>query len=512
MPMIDYYDVFINSLVKKGYRNKLLFLASLNALQSGKPIEPLFKRAILLGLSKSETECTINSAKRYVKHLQDIFYIEIKNGMIFDNEGNVVNLKEHTEYQLRCMFNFGDNIVLGVKNDIDDSFKYKYASFDELVANPEICDEFTMVKVNPMDRGLSDMHVVSFKNGLVENDTLPIEEQFRIIKNSNLPIKLVVYSGNKSLHTIVDVNAKDINEYKSRINKLYDYAVELGLNPDVQCKSPSRYTRLAGKLRGGIPQLVILRNNNISYEDFEGFTNKSPRSISLSDLITIKRQDNHIAIDGLLKEKQCMMLFGEAKIGKTFLLMQLACALSYGGEWIGFHTRKGNVLYVNMEVDELTLADRFKAVMDKMDCIPDNIYCLNYRGVTTNVIELISNLEKELKHIPNLKYIIIDPVYKITGDDNSAVDVKAMFGYIDKLLNRGYTVIFCHHTHKAYWKQSVTDQFAGSSVYARSVDTLISIKPVDKTQCKIMMEFRARSFPDKYKLFLKFEYPIHTLV
>lgn len=50
-----------------------------------------------------------------------------------------------------------------------------------------------------------------------------------------------------------------------------------------------------------------------------------------------------------------MMISGASKSGKSFLLMQLAIALSEGGKWLGFQCKKSKVLYVNLEIDRRAL-------------------------------------------------------------------------------------------------------------------------------------------------------------
>lgn len=512
---IDYYDYFLSSPIEKGFRNKTLFLACINCFQRKKDIEPIIEKSRLLGLKENEIQSTVNSAKKMYNEIKNLFYECVNKGDILTNEGDIVDkelLYEHYQYQLKQLFTFGEQICIAFLNDMDKSFTHKFVSYDELV-NKEIPDNYNLVKLNPTKNGLSDYNIDKYKHCLIECDNMSIAEQYRIISNSKLPIKVGVYSGGKSIHCICDVSAKDITQYKERAKELYNYAKSIGLEPDENCMSPSKFTRLAGVYRNSLPQVVVIRNNGISYDECIRSGSSRPVIVSLSNLLDkySDKKENEVVIDGLLRKGQSMMLFGDSKSGKTFLLIQLALAFSYGGEWLKMDVRKGGVLYINMEVDDLTMVNRFKDVMKEKDYIEDNVYLLNYRGFETDIEKLIEDISKELEIHPQIEYIIIDPVYKISRDENSSVDTKVMFRFFDRLMNKGYTIIFCHHTHKNYRGQSITEQFSGSSVYARAVDTLVSVVPSMKYNDSIFINYKCRSFPDK-SLFVKFNYPVHEVI
>lgn len=59
-----------------------------------------------------------------------------------------------------------------------------------------------------------------------------------------------------------------------------------------------------------------------------------------------------------------MMVGGASKVGKTFLLIELAFAIATGTKWLGMQCRKGRVLYVNLEVDSASFLHRCKEIID----------------------------------------------------------------------------------------------------------------------------------------------------
>lgn len=56
-----------------------------------------------------------------------------------------------------------------------------------------------------------------------------------------LPIACLVYSGGKSLHAIVRVDAPNYEEYRKRVDFLYEVCDKNGLKVDRQNRNPSRY-------------------------------------------------------------------------------------------------------------------------------------------------------------------------------------------------------------------------------------------------------------------------------
>lgn len=51
---------------------------------------------------------------------------------------------------------------------------------------------------------------------------MELEQQNAILRELELPIACLVYSGKKSLHAIVRVDAADYNEYRKRVDYLYE--------------------------------------------------------------------------------------------------------------------------------------------------------------------------------------------------------------------------------------------------------------------------------------------------
>ena len=114
---------------------------------------------------------------------------------------------------------------------------------------------------NPVDgTGRKDANVTAYRYALVECDNMELGKQQAIIKQLELPCAALVYSGGKSVHAIVKVDAPDYAEYRKRVDYLYAACQENGLTLDQQNRNPSRLSRMPGILRGDKRQVLLETN------------------------------------------------------------------------------------------------------------------------------------------------------------------------------------------------------------------------------------------------------------
>ena len=89
---------------------------------------------------------------------------------------------------------------------------------------------------------------------------MELGKQQAIIKQLELPCAALVYSGGKSVHAIVKVDAPDYAEYRKRVDYLYAACQKNGLTLDQQNRNPSRLSRMPGILRGDKRQVLLETN------------------------------------------------------------------------------------------------------------------------------------------------------------------------------------------------------------------------------------------------------------
>lgn len=342
------------------------------------------------------------------------------------------------------------------------------------------------IRFNPLDgTGVKNDNVTKFRYALVESDTMDLGMQTAIIKKLQLPCAALVYSGSKSVHAIVHIDANDIEEYKKRVDNLYSICQKNGLKIDQQNKNPSRLSRLPGVLRGNHKQFLIDTNIGLAtyleWEEYiDSISDDLPDPESLDEVWDTVPDLAPELIEGVLRQGHKFLIAGPSKAGKSFALIELCIAIAEGSEWLGMKCAQGKVLYVNLELDRASCLHRFQDVYDQLGYkkpTKRNIVVWNLRGKSCPMDKLAPKLIRRAQK-DNYMAVVIDPIYKvITGDENSAEQMSKFCNQFDKVATElNCAVIYCHHHSKGVQsaKRSM-DRASGSGVFARDPDAMMDI-------------------------------------
>lgn len=340
---------------------------------------------------------------------------------------------------------------------------------------------------NPVDgTGRKDANVTSYRYALVECDNMEPGKQLAAIHQMELPCAALVYSGGKSIHAIVRVNAPDYAEYRKRVDHLYAICQKNGLTLDQQNRNPSRLSRMPGILRAGQKQALLETNVGKScWEDWcdwvEACTDDLPDTECLADDWDDLPPLADALISGVLRQGHKMLLAGPSKAGKSFALIELCIAIAEGKTWLGrFSCAQGRVLYINLELDRPSCLHRFKDVYTAMGLAPDNLRNIdiwNLRGASVPMDKLAPKLIRRAGK-KGYTAVILDPIYKvITGDENSADQMAKFCNQFDVVCRAlDCAVIYCHHHSKgAQGGKRSMDRASGSGVFARDPDAMLDM-------------------------------------
>lgn len=355
------------------------------------------------------------------------------------------------------------------------------------------------IRFNPLDgNGCKNENVTEYRYALVESDHMEIDQQNAILRELELPIACLVYSGKKSLHAIVRVDAADYGEYRKRVDYLYEVCQKNGIDVDTQNRNPSRLSRMPGVERGEKKQFIVDTNIGKSswnewYEWIEGVNDDLPEPEGLESVWDNLPELSPCLIDGVLRKGHKMLISGPSKAGKSFLQIELCIAIAEGKKWLQWHCAQGRVMYVNLELDRASCLHRFKDVYESLGYVPDNLQNIdiwNLRGKSVPMDKLAPKLIRRAAK-KNYVAIIIDPIYKvITGDENSADQMANFCNQFDKVCTElGCAVIYCHHHSKGNQggKKSM-DRASGSGVFARDPDALLDLIELEPTEALMKQE------------------------
>ena len=177
-------------------------------------------------------------------------------------------------------------------------------------------------------------------------------------------------------------------------------------------------------------------------------------TVSMSELYETVYQSRPPVIDGLLYSGTYLFA-GALKVGKSFLMAQLAYHVSTGLSLWGYTVHKGTVLYLALEDDHRRLQGRLYRMfgMDGTDNLRFAIYAKQLG------VGLEEQLKKFVREHSDTKLIIIDTLQKVReagGDKYSYANDYEVVGKLKRLADDcGICLLLVHHTRK----QQADDKF-----------------------------------------------------
>ncbi len=349
------------------------------------------------------------------------------------------------------------------------------------------------IRFNPLDgKGVKNENVTEYRYALVESDSMEIDQQFAILHEMELPIAMLVHSGKKSVHAIVRINAGSYDEYRRRVDYLYEVCAKNGLKIDTQNRNPSRLSRMPGITRNGQPQYIIAKEmGKGSWDEWrewiESVNDDLPEPESMRDVWDHLPELSPPLIDGVLRQGHKMLLAGPSKAGKSYALIELCIAIAEGQKWLGWSCAQGRVLYVNLELDRASCLHRFRDVYSALGWPAKRLQNIDIWNLRGKAIPMDKLAPKLIRRAAKRGYIgiVIDPIYKvITGDENSADQMANFCNQFDKVCTElGCAVIYCHHHSKGTQGQKRSmDRASGSGVFARDPDAMLDMIELDTTE------------------------------
>ena len=178
------------------------------------------------------------------------------------------------------------------------------------------------------------------------------------------------------------------------------------------------------------------------------------KTVSMTELLDNVYQSKPPIADDLLY-RGTYLFVGAPKLGKSFLMAQLAYHISTGTPLWNYPTRKGTVLYLALEDDYKRLQERLYRMFGTDST--DNLFF----SVSAN--QLGNGLDKQLtgfmrKH-PDTSLIIIDTLQKVRevgGDNYSYANDYQIITRLKNLADSyGICLLLVHHTRK----QTSDDKF-----------------------------------------------------
>jgi hypothetical protein len=236
-----------------------------------------------------------------------------------------------------------------------------------------------------------------------------------------------------------------------------------------------------------------------------------PEIDQASSLLANKAEKPAEIIQGVIHAGTKAVLASGSKVGKTWILLDLAIAVATGAPFLKFKTEKGKVLFINFEIRREFIADRIKIIQEKKgDADLSNLDVWNLRGLTTD-FETLTDAIIERAGEGNYCLIILDPIYKamVGKSENTASSVGTLCNQIEQIVEEtGAAVIFAHHYAKGNAaKKNQVDRMSGSGVFARDADTIITLTEHAEKDC-YALEMTLRNLAPQTSFVVQWAFPL----
>lgn len=224
-------------------------------------------------------------------------------------------------------------------------------------------------------------------------------------------------------------------------------------------------------------------------------------TVSMTELYQTSYKSRPPVIDGLLYAG-AYILAGAPKIGKSFLVAQIAYHVSIGEKLWGFDVHQGTVLYLALEDDYRRIQNR----MFMMYGVADTVN-LHFATAANKVgAGLDEQLEFFLREHPNTRLIIIDTLQKIRTIGGDAYSYAGDYEIIGKLKQfadkNNVCVLTVHHTRKQLADDKF-DMISGTTGLLGCADGSLLMQKKKRTELEATLDVVGRDQQDQILYLMK---------
>lgn len=214
-----------------------------------------------------------------------------------------------------------------------------------------------------------------------------------------------------------------------------------------------------------------------------GKTSPALQVLTAQDLLGHPFHERKWLLQGLLKERQMMMLYAPSGVGKSWFAWSMACAIAGGG---GFHTYTNEeprkVLYLDGEMDGEDAQERLRvctqATNADQGCIAQNLLILSRQMQPYNSdFPDLNSTEWQTKVITYAKeqeveFIVLDNFSTLAEieDENSAAAFNGITSFLLRMKQAGISGLLVHHSNKA------DSGYRGSQKLSVTFDLIVALK------------------------------------
>ena len=225
-------------------------------------------------------------------------------------------------------------------------------------------------------------------------------------------------------------------------------------------------------------------------------------TVSMTTLYDTDFEGQEPLIDGLLY-RGAYLLAGSPKVGKSFLMAQLAYQVSTGLPLWGYKVRKTGVLYFALEDNYARLQRRLFRMFGAEAA--ENLYFATHCKTANSGLE--DQIRSFMREHPNTGLIIIDTLKRVREAGGADYSYSSDYDIVSRLKavadSYKVTMVIVHHTRKLEADDKF-DMIAGTNGLLGAADGAFIMQKKRRTDNTALLDIVGRDQPDQ-ELTLEFD-------
>lgn len=195
-------------------------------------------------------------------------------------------------------------------------------------------------------------------------------------------------------------------------------------------------------------------------------------------------------IQDILPKQGVMLVYGNPKSRKSWLVQHMAFCVSLGLEWLGFRTEQARCILCNFEISPLAYAWRLRDMVRNFQLQEQMLYECSPMLMYLDEPENFNRFRAAIReYTPQI--IVLDCLAACFGGDEN--DGGQMARWIEKMSvlksDNESSLVIVHHTNKNLLSVSSVDRARGHSRLTGWVDTLCYLA---EQPTGVQLQFKAR--------------------
>jgi hypothetical protein len=227
-------------------------------------------------------------------------------------------------------------------------------------------------------------------------------------------------------------------------------------------------------------------------------TKASPiKTYSLASIRAREIPEPDMALEEFADIGDTLGIFGKSKAKKSWALLQLAVSLAVGQDFLGVRVPKPRrCLLVQLEVTRDHYDRRVQRVAGGMGFAAAEELLGNLRVAHGRGQSLTPQLIAELVDLERPEVLLVDPIYPLITEENTAEGVKPVLEALAKIAEKGILVIYTHHDKKGKAGDlDLVDRGSGSGVLGRAYDAAMFLDNHATDPEAQVVRFITRNYP-----------------